>query len=181
MHPGAPVLDILARRSAAVSRGCGISFWAPLFHHRLGSSVAGTQSSDQETAQRCRRMKNCIPTSQDYTNINGGGVPSPGMNQWPVCNGSFALCSFANCSILTGTNPPQAACGCFEPGIDTFRPNMTSLVTANIIKSLQVYNATSDRCFGGQVQTANNTCTFVNSAPFCKAMNKNTIVSLGHA
>ena len=54
--------------------------------------------------------------------------PSPPL---PPCR--YALCSYANCTLLPGSNPPQAACGCYHPDLKG-----KSLVTANIIKSLQV-------------------------------------------
>lgn len=52
---------------------------------------------------------------------------------------------------------------------------MHSLVTPNIILDDRVYQATKDRCFGGQdpaTPGVMNTCTRVNSAPVCKAINK---------
>lgn len=102
-------------------------------------------------------------------------------SQWPKCDGPFVLCSVANCSIIassgTPTVPLQAECGCLAPVRDAGASGQ-SLVTPNIIKSKSVADATIDACFNGVDPTepgAVNTCTEINSAPVCKAINAGTM------
>ena len=55
----------------------------------------------------CQISKSCVPTASDYNNLVGADK-AIGIQNWPQCTGPFALCSFANCSIIPGSNPPQA-------------------------------------------------------------------------
>ena len=131
--------------------------------------------------EKCDLFERCVPTKFDYTNLieNGAGVPPP--SQWPQCFGPFVLCSVANCTILSKTGGPlglfprQAECGCLSPPAN---PTVVgpSLVTPTIIKDGALNDAVNRECFGGESpSTKNNTCTEVNSAPVCKAINDRTI------
>lgn len=89
---------------------------------------------------------------------------------WPGCRGPYALCAFANCSILPDTEPPLAACGCYVPKKPVW------FVTPRQLKSKQWYDATSTKCFQGDAFNNNNTgCLKTNSAPVCKAIIRNKI------
>jgi hypothetical protein len=90
------------------------------------------------------------------------------------------LCAVANCSIIASSGTPkvplQAECGCLLPDRAT-GGSSPSYVTPNIIKSKAVSDATIERCFNGvdPAQGGVNTCTEVNSAPVCKAINQDTM------
>lgn len=122
----------------------------------------------------CKRTQTCVPTSKDYNNP-AEAAPAK-FSQWPKCRGPFVLCSVAYCRILprSGTKavPRQAQCGCLTPPRNRGVTGL-SYVTPNIIKEKSVYDATVARCFGGKdPATANSTCTTINSAPACKAINR---------
>lgn len=115
-----------------------------------------------------------MPTADDFNyNSDPNAVLTPnGPRFWVKCKGPYALCAFANCTILPGTNPPLAECGCFHP-----KKKDLSNVTPRQLKTKQVFDATAKACYrdGDAINKRNVRCRKVNSAPACKAINENSI------
>ncbi len=98
-------------------------------------------------------------------------IPTPLSPLLPLpCSGPYALCAFANCSTLPGTDPPLTECGCYEPVKPVW------YVTPRQLKSQALYNLTSEECFDGDAMNNVNTgCNETDSAPVCEAIVDNII------
>jgi len=172
---------------------CAALLLAATAAHRVAADEAGEAGEADEAdgnaltndkflrKEKCDLFERCVPTKFDYTNLNENSAALPPPSQWPQCLGPFVLCSVANCTILPKTGGPlglfprQAECGCLSPPAV---PTVVgpSLVTPTIIKDGALNDAVNRECFGGESpSTKNNTCTEVNSAPVCKAINDRTI------
>lgn len=99
------------------------------------------------------------------------GYPQRGrdVNVGFACQRPFALCSFANCTVIPGASPPMAECGCAIPTPDAGggggggATKSSSGQTDNILDA-ELWAATVSRC------SSTNCTASVNAAPFCGAM-----------
>ena len=122
----------------------------------------------------CAEDQSCVPTRADYDlNADGNATVAPlGRSHWVECRGRYALCAFAKCVALEGTDPPLAECGCYVPD----RPSW--YVTPRQLKSKALFDLTSGYCYEGDAWTNNNTnCADINSAPACTAIEQNWVYS----
>lgn len=122
------------------------------------------------------------PTLLQYSNYPSvSSAINYNSTTWMGCDGPFALCYLAQCtSVLPGTKPPQAACGC------VYGPDATGSTASRIQPSFTLSKpaalADAAACYGGQDPVAAGTtpgtptpCApppagAANQAPVCKAL-----------
>lgn len=86
-----------------------------------------------------------------------------------TCRGEYALCAYATCVKVEGSVPPVAECGCYSyPSKIANIGAIVGVLDRRIKKSMKI------EC---REKTGSPTCKLfgVNSTPFCKAMNKETM------
>ncbi|KAL4437303.1 hypothetical protein ABPG75_004442 [Micractinium tetrahymenae] len=79
-------------------------------------------------------------------------------------SGEFALCAYATCVTIPGSNPPVAECGCYS----FTGPNLGS---ATGILNKQIKDTMLSTCFG----SARCTTLLSNKTEFCRRMNDRTM------
>ena len=121
-----------------------------------------------------------VPDSSDYTLIPAPMNSSPAFDEWAVCQGPSAICSFANCTLdypgkkTSDLGQELAACGCVDPnpGKETNTTLGTNYVDPSFILSKALYTDFQKNCPNG-AQSAG--CSAPNSTNVCKAIVSNTI------
>ncbi|WIA23202.1 hypothetical protein OEZ86_010092 [Tetradesmus obliquus] len=88
-----------------------------------------------------------------------------------ACLAPYALCAYANCTIVEGTNPPVAECGC-QVSRATLKSDAYSCGTATTVLDKNLQSAMEQRC--GSIGVQNSVCSNPpNQAPFCPLMKRN--------
>lgn len=62
-----------------------------------------------------------------------------------TCRGPYALCAYANCSIVHGSNPPVAECGCWVAD-DTLGKKAVSVGTTPTVLDQNLMNQNEKVC-----------------------------------
>lgn len=86
-----------------------------------------------------------------------------------TCRGAYALCAFATCVKVQGSDPPVAECGCYSYPSKTI--NLGSIVG---LLDGRIKDEMKEQCKEAS-GSPNCVTPKINSAPFCKAMNKGTL------
>ncbi|PSC71772.1 T9SS C-terminal target domain-containing [Micractinium conductrix] len=126
------------------------------------------------------RMCHCpppdpIPTLKTYSAWPAPKEASPSLKYWLRCEGRYALCSMANCTMdfpgAKASKIPLAACGCI---IATASNGLgaNSQVDPTYILSKPLADTTERKCPDG---AASRGCRRPNCSPICRAITDNTI------
>uniref|UniRef100_A0A383WPC6 Pherophorin domain-containing protein n=1 Tax=Tetradesmus obliquus TaxID=3088 RepID=A0A383WPC6_TETOB len=112
-----------------------------------------------------------VYTAYPVNNVVGTGILLNMVDLF-TCSAPYALCAYANCTIVEGTNPPVAECGC-QVSSATLGRGALSIGTTPTILDKNLQTATAQRC-GSSIGLTYSICTNPpNQAPFCPLMRRN--------